>query len=359
MFLTSYLLKPGQFTLVQVLRGFAAIWVVLFHAAEGRHIDQMLASMPYWLTAFFRLGDCGVAIFFALSGFVIAHSVGKAAIDGRYVGYFALRRSIRLDPPYWVSIALVLMFGYLSSLLKSESFSLPSVGQLLAHATYTQTVLGYPQIDTVYWTLCYEVQFYLVLVFCLLVAHKFTPLEQVVYTGMFVVALLWGTQLLQSPLPGLFLDLWHCFFLGVLAYWGTSSRWALGGMLLLAIAVLAVTPTAFTSTNVLTAVGLWWALKTGFIQHGFSWKPLLFLGLVSYSLYLTHNSITGASFFVLKKIGFSEWASLPITMAACLFVAFAMWVLIERPAIEFSRRIVSCGRAVPRSSRAVLEQETS
>mgnify|MGYP006153747031 CR=1 FL=1 len=42
-------------------------------------------------------------------GFVIAHSMANHVIDARYAGNFILRRSIRLDPPYWMMIAVAMV----------------------------------------------------------------------------------------------------------------------------------------------------------------------------------------------------------------------------------------------------------
>ena len=56
--------EPETFGLVHSLRGIAASWVLLFHASEGRHIDQLKASIPTLSPVIFDLGDNGVAIFF-------------------------------------------------------------------------------------------------------------------------------------------------------------------------------------------------------------------------------------------------------------------------------------------------------
>ena len=74
-----------------------------------------------------------------------------------------------------------------------------------------------------------------------------------------------------------------------------------------------------------TALGLIIAPETGHIRY--SPKPLLFLGAKSYSVYLTHNPITGASFFPTKKVGLSQWLALVITVISCIAVAWAFWWL--------------------------------
>ena len=333
---------PRQnFALVQALRGIAAFWVALFHASAGGHLDHLHSRLPWLGRQIIDLGDNGVAIFFALSGFVIAHSIQGDRITPGYVGRFALRRSIRLDPALWASILLFLTFAPLSAWVKGEVLDLPSTGQVLANMTYTQLFLGYPSINTVYWTLCYEVQFYLVLVCCVMAAQRFGSWP---YLLAFAVALLFGGGMLANPLPGLFVDLWHGFFLGALAYWSYERKIAAYAFAFLALALLLLAPSAFTITCVVTALGLTIAHRTGAIY----WAPrsLVALGAISYSLYLIHNPISGASFYLLAKAGAPQWSALILTLAACIVAATVLWWAVERPTAALARR-VSLRRSLP------------
>jgi len=325
-----------NFGLVQVLRGVAALWVVLFHASEGHHIDNLKSTLPAFGRDIFNFGGNGVAIFFALSGFVIAHSIRGDTITPGYIGRFALRRSIRLDPAYWLSIAFFLGIAALSAFVKHEAFVPPTTGQLAANMTYTQLFLNQPSINVVYWTLCYEVQFYLVLVLCIMAAQRF---GQGVLLIPFAAAILWGSGLLHEPFPGLFVDRWHCFFLGALAYWSNDSKWSLGAFVLLCGAVLIGNANAFTVICAATTAALLIARQTGFITNGLASRPTLFLGTVSYSLYLTHNSVTGASFFITDKLHFPEWLGLIVCVTACIAFAAVFWWIIERPTMKLAKRV--------------------
>lgn len=329
-------LKRESFGLVQVLRGVAASWVVLFHASQGHHIDALKASIPSWIHPLFDWGNNGVAIFFALSGFVISHSLGNDRISVRYLGRFALRRSIRLDPALWASILLYIAFGWLSSVAKAEPYSWPKFAVVLSNATYTQLFFNLPSLDPVYWTLCYEVQFYLILIISIWAAQR---VGSFIFIIPFAAALLWGCRLLTQPFPGLFVDRWHCFFLGVLSYWAIEDRRALIGFLLLSAALILAKPDLFTTICLITAAGLLVAGTTGFIKRGLAWPPLLFLGTISYSLYLTHNPITGASFFLLDKLGVPQWAALLASLGLCVIVSGLFWIIIERPTMRLAHKI--------------------
>jgi peptidoglycan/LPS O-acetylase OafA/YrhL len=326
-----------QFKLIQSLRGIAALWVVLFHASEGGHIDHLKGVLPKHLFLFvFEHGNMGVAIFFALSGFVIAHSVRDASVTWAYFGRFALRRSIRLDPPYWAAIALTVGFAVLSAAVKSEPSDLPTTSQVLAHLTYTQVFLGYDEINSVFWTLTYEVQFYLVLVAAIGLAQRYG--NAVVAPVLFAIAIAWGTGILPE-VQGLFVNLWHSFFIGALAYWGiadskkAAALFALGGILI-------VFPSStFTAVAVLAAFGLYLAGRTGYLADGLGSRPFQFLGAISYSLYLTHLPVGGAAFFLLKASRVSEWLALPISVLVCIVSAAAFWWILEKPSLALAKRV--------------------
>jgi peptidoglycan/LPS O-acetylase OafA/YrhL len=85
---------------------------------------------------------------------------------------------------------------------------------------------------------------------------------------------------------------------------------------------------------------------------------LLFLGLVSYSLYLIHNQVAGATAFAIKRLGWlgggaaSELLLLLVMVAACLLAAYVGYRWIEKPSIDLSRRVSlrPSGRLAAKSS---------
>lgn len=326
----------GNFTIVQALRGFAATWVVLFHASAGGHIPSLKAWLPGWVNAaVFDAGYYGVSVFFALSGFVIAHSLAGTVVSPRIYGRFLLRRSIRLDPAYWVTIAICMAFAVLAAMVKHEPFQPYSWSQVAAHLIYAQVFFGYPAINDVFWTLSYEVQFYAFFAAAMIVPNRWTK------------AALCGTAFLSAfgafddLLPGLFLNLWGCFFIGVIARWAVVDRIWLSVLLALAV-VLALNGT-FNAIAAATALFLCAAATVGWAETGLSARPLQFLGAISYSLYLIHNPVTGAVGFVAHRIAGSGLLAdifvLIAVYAASFGAAVLLWWAVERPSHQFSRRI--------------------
>ena len=331
-------MKEGRFTVVHALRGLAALWVALFHVSEAGHIANLRADLPSWADPIFTAGHLGVAIFFALSGFVITHSVAGASITPGYLGRFALRRSIRLDPPYWASILFFVGVGYISAQVTGEAFAPPSFPQVLAHLFYLQTLLGYQQINWVYWTLTYEIQFYLVLVLLIMAAQRLRISPPLIVLLPFVATVGFWLGLVTPPV-GLFVDLWHAFLAGVLAYWAKTNRLALQAFIGVCVLSVALSPNDFTIVSIVTAIGLCVAFRTGYIYRGLDWRWVQFLGTVSYSLYLIHNPIVGGVSYLSARLIGSDLVTLVLSIAASVAGAAVFWYLLERPSLALAHRI--------------------
>jgi peptidoglycan/LPS O-acetylase OafA/YrhL len=283
---------------------------------------------------------------------VIAHSLYSVRVSLNLATRFMLRRSIRLDPPYWIAIAVAIGFAALSSLIVPGKPRLEISGaQILAHVFYLQDILKYPSFNSVFWTLCLEVQFYLLYVAALALGRNKPDLPYqgwivpLILLAAMMVSLLWPTQMVTGVVwSGSFLPLWHGFLVGVLAYWSWRNH-ALAPFFLVTIAILIL----FTNGNpfsiacATTAATLWIAALTGSISRALNWRWLQFLGMISYSLYLIHNPITGASFRVGYMLtGHQLWWEFFWWLAsvlACILFASVMWALVERPSINIARRL--------------------
>jgi peptidoglycan/LPS O-acetylase OafA/YrhL len=339
-------IAAGRFALVDALRGIAALSVVLFHLKAGNHIPGLQALMPTWVEALVGHGDLGVAIFFVLSGFVIAHSLYKERATLPLAGRFMLRRSIRLDPPYWVAIALALGSAFLSAIVLSDKIR-PEVSwqQIAAHVLYLQNILRYSEINDVFWTLCLELQFYLIYVLMLVVARNNLKLTLILLFAAMGTSAIWPMGIAPTGLwPGSFLPLWHGFLLGAGAYWAWRHPGFLPAFALFALLILVSSSwraNMFPVICVSTACLLLASAVTGQISLALNWRWLQFLGLISYSLYLIHNPITGATFrvgYMLTGRGiWSEAFWFIATLAACVAAAAIMWWLIERPSLHLAR----------------------
>lgn len=313
---------------MQALRGLAALWVVLFHLDKSGAI----AGAPL-IHPIFGYGSAGVAIFFVLSGFVIAHSLEGKTMTVPELGRFALRRSVRLDPSYWASMVLVVGVGWIMAVLHHEPAPMPSSGQLAWHVLYLQELLRIPELQVVYWTLTYEIQFYLVFAASKMIKGAFWPL--------YALAMLAAFEGHEWALHGLFANLWHGFFLGVLAYrcgYLKERSWPL--FLLAAVTLLGrdgvsvfAVPCAFAS------IFLFVAARFGKLGRA----PLQWLGAISYSLYLVHvptlRLLSGAWQHLAGRGMVSDTLGGVLLISACLTAAWLFYLVVERPSHRLAKRL--------------------
>lgn len=317
-------------------------------------MPTLVSALPNWLDLIlFRCGHYGVPIFFALSGFVIAHSLRDMTLSGGFLGRFILRRSIRLDPPYWGAILIVILFGWISARVHHEPFVPPSAGRIAAHLVYLQGLLGQPGLNPAFWTLTYEVQFYLFFVSLLVVASRLVRIGlpvamPIVWIGMTALSLVAAVQSLPPVPDGLFVTLWPDFFVGVLAYWAVSRRDAQIALALLIVPLIFVGPwqedALFGRASALTALLLMATTRTGYADRGLNGRWLQFLGAISYSLYLLHNSLTGAAAMLAHRAVGRGIAADIVALIAIIIAsvggAALYWWTVERTAHRLSRKVV-------------------
>lgn len=347
----------NRFYLIQAMRGIAALWVVLFHIYKGEAVVGLTSHLPDFLTsAIFGYGSAGVAIFFVLSGFVICHSLHGKSIGFSGFLMFAARRSVRIDPPYWASIVLAIGIGMMIAIAKGESLAVPSPGAVLLHMFYLQGLSDAPAIQIVYWTLVYEVQFYLVYAFGLFLKDALRRRGVAETTAYWLVfSPLIGLGFLSAAMEGkdwaphgLFVDLWHGFLLGVLAYEAGMLRQRTKLVLLLLLCIVTTSKALFVDAVfgvpcVATALLLLWAARSGWVQHGLASWPWQALGTVSYSLYLVHlpvlTLLTGVWQRVAGRGAVADTGGLFLLLAACLLGATVFWYLVERPSQALASRL--------------------
>ena len=361
--------KGRHFEFIDGLRGVAAASVVLFHIYGGTLKKPLAQVIPPPIGFLLEHGDLGVQVFFVISGFVIAHSLRHATITGRYIFNFALRRQVRLDPPYWSTLLLATANLWLPWLLHPERAKAPppSGGQLLAHIFYLQDILGKGDVVVVFWTLCIEVQFYLFFIVLLAVAQRLggsaiasdgVPGERaflMVFAAPAAASLSY-MALIQSRGPW-FLPYWYMFTLGAGMAFVIEGRLrlrfivGLGAMAVL-VGVSRRAPEPFIAT--LVAGGIYAASRSDGLHRWLRQRPFQYLGAISYSLYLVHYDVgfrflnAGAKLTGESPYWALIWATLGI--AASLVAAQLLHMMIERPSIRLAARLRHVTPSVPPSA---------
>jgi hypothetical protein len=340
---------------IDAMRGLAAVAVMLYHVPVSLREE---AGLPPVVSAAFGIGDFGVDAFFVVSGFVIALSVADADWTVRFLGRFVARRSVRLDPSYWAAIALELTLGWIGVHFLADAYSFPTVSGVVAHLFYVQDLMGIRPLSGVFWTLCYEVQFYLLLVGALVLAAalkerlalpRATTLA-VMLLGLAAYSLCIRAGVLRSPMVGLMVDRFYQFGLGTIGWVWASGRVGARVALPLMCGIVGARVAASTVLEALviggTVAACCLAVRSARFNQLATVPPLPLLGRMSYSLYLFHGSIMGrGSTVVLMLVAGSlttpklAAVGLLALLMASLAFSYLMHVLIEVPAIRLARKV--------------------
>ncbi len=345
-----------RFAFADGLRGIAALWVVMFHLFEGHHIDQLIASFPKNIgPILFGSGGLGVAIFFVLSGYVMAHTIYRYQVDLPFSTNFILRRLTRLSPPYYFAILIALIFLILKSKVTGAGVNFPSLSGFMIHLIYAQDFFKVPQINLVFWTLGIEVQFYLAFVIMMFfsdwLAKRLTlgNARFYVISIIAILSLLWIFRFVSSPIwQGGFIGFWYSFMVGVTVSFAVSSNEksyiTLASLNIILVAMAGViTRDAFILTVAFTSSMLLFAGLYGKMSTWLNWQWLQSLGLISYSLYLLHGPVTGATANLVRHF-FPESIATDLivfvtTSMASLIAGWLAFNFVEKPSISWSHLI--------------------
>lgn len=345
------LTQNKRFEFIDGMRGIAALMVVFFHLniAIQNHSG---GAIPYFLNQLLFHGYLGIQIFFVLSGFVIAYSLRRISMNVSFLVNFFVRRSIRLDPPYWIMILLTLSFAWFANSTFKSHLEFPFTAiQIFYNLFYLPDLMQVPLIIPVAWTLCIEFQFYIFFaLLIMLFQHVKTPYALCVWTLVFIFSLLQNTPLAILPLkPVTFIPHWYSFFLGCATCWAMLRKIPIKFLFFLYLIVAICSfwtssPHAMTSLAVALLIYLV-SLKDGLhqvLKHSF----FQYMGKISYSLYLIHWLVGMKLIDLGYKIANNE-LEYPIFLFSLWIVALLLTILsadifyriIERPSHHLSRQL--------------------
>jgi peptidoglycan/LPS O-acetylase OafA/YrhL len=321
---------------LDALRGIAALLVVLYHYTTKYqevygHTGPILIDL--------RGGRNGVQLFFAISGFVIFMTLERAKkpLD------FVVSRFSRLYPAYWTALllttAVVFAAGFDSMKVEPASF--------FANLTMLEGWRPDPHfVDGAYWTLAVELAFYCCM-FALYLAGLLSRIEPIL-VGWIGLKWLWFFYPQLSQVAGLLLiqETIPFFAIGICCYRlrtrAIDWRWA---ALILPLAIGSVFYINLYKMGIVAVVTtvIFLSFTYGYVK----WlraKPLLWLGGISYTLYLIHQNIGHVVIRTLEIRGVNPNLAILLTIAVVLGLAVAITTLIERPAMiwvreRYSRRL--------------------
>lgn len=333
-----------RFKEIDTFRGLAAIMVVLFHCTMSRpNYDSIL-----------RFGITGVELFFILSGFVIFNSILRIENGKKFIYY----RITRLYPTYWFSVCLTFSLTVIYALFKQNFVLKEAITQLVGNLTMLQFYLGIPNIDGPYWTLIIELLFYTLIWLLqitslqkhIILIHIFLSITSVILTNYFLDNPIAAFIIYKIPI----FQFIPVFLTGILffsIYTGRIKK-QLGYMLILfsVLCQISLFHVAGYVSHVINQkeygimLFIFAIILTLAIENKLAWviNPYtLFLGQVSYPLYLVHQYISKSILIPIffNKLGFNFWLVLfGITIPLLLLLSNFITKKIEGPSINYFRK---------------------
>lgn len=343
---------------LQLIRLLAAMLVLVGHARDkvAAGIDTLGGAANFYAG--------GVDVFFVLSGFIMFVISREDA--GRPGGWlrFLRKRLTRVVPPYWFFTTLMLAVVVAAPGLVSNAALEPwhALGSYLFIPVDNSQGEAFPLL-ALGWTLNHEVFFYVLFALGLLFARP---------VGVWVTAVLvascglvgWLAAPMHAPASFWLNPIVFEFLLGM-ALGGLHERgFRLSAgpaavLALLGLAGLWMASTGFHGGVLVPERALWMGLPAlclvaagalvGLQPAPGRWMRAGVLGGdASYALYLSHPFTLALCAWVFRSLGWPlGWATLLLACAACLLVAVAFHLWLEKPLVSRLNRLFSRPRISP------------
>jgi len=312
------------------LRGIASLLVCVFHFTHFSSENFTLFDPQSWLVQVGKMGTEGVYLFFIISGFIIPWSLSTHNYTWNKMGRFLLKRSIRIEVPYLVSILLILAVGGIFAWYNNQAFEI-NTSQFFSHLIYLVPFTGQDWYNPIYWTLCIEFQFYLfiALYFPIFVRpNRWSKLSLMLI--LLAASFIPDDRLVFQFLP--------YFTVGMCCFLFKKETISMRVFMLFLFVSLSIILFRDGTLHGLTAMVSCLALT--FLSAELSIFD--FLGKISFSLYLTHGIFGGNLLYFAGPLVSNFGSKFILLCSAILFSIGCAWIMykvIELPALRWSKRL--------------------
>ncbi|EPX78919.1 acyltransferase family protein [Litoreibacter arenae] len=348
--MNGVLRRYGETDFITGLRAIAALMVVMIHTGAWRDFGDIGHSIS-------DAGKYGVDMFFVISGFTIAKTFQDAPTYHAYL----TQRMWRILPLYYLAITATLglwasgLFGtppHLTALGAEASFYNWAIHMsLLSYLDYTHanSILG------VEWSIPIEVFWYLSLPFVLIWANTSRRVWLILGISLITKALLayvtkkaFGTSLPNAWLPTSY---GHLFLLGALSFrWrerfsnlilAKAQGVIVGAVILFILGLSTTIPLRgeIIALSTLMLLSLQTPSRGRTLNVMLTARPVLYLGSISYSIYLFHPVII----YISEQLGFStnmSWLNFIMVTSATAAFSTMTYLYIERPTNLIGKQMV-------------------
>jgi peptidoglycan/LPS O-acetylase OafA/YrhL len=340
---------------LDAIRAIAVILVLIWHGFPYDHIINRIPN-----------GPIGVNVFFVLSGFLISRILMQDKVQAQQTGIsrlrvfknFFFRRALRIFPIYYLTIfVLWCVNGYADSNIESN------MGYFLTYTSnfYFFKIQSWDGILSHTWSLAIEEQFYLVWPWIILYINRKYLLPVIaLFITIGIVSQYATTTTFGEFLPHTCLD---AFGIGAFLAWIMVFRPAALSRVYPVLLKLAII--AFLLLILETYMGYWkivplrtivgvitaWLIayvlyRRDHIYRPFTWvlnnRPLIFLGKISYGIYLYHPIIPRYTTGLLVRFNqYIPWLGNHLMFleqsVLVILTAWISWRLVEQPILGLKK----------------------
>ena len=347
---------------IDSLRGIAVLFVIWLHVSEKYiNLSTTLKENGSWLydiALYLNFGRIGVVIFFAISGFVLLKSING-------VKEFIIKRFFRLYPLFWLSVILGIYIIYLFG-------GAVSFDKVVANLTMLPLMFNQDMVLGLYWTLEAELFFYFIglLLFIFKASNK--PINLFLISIVFLVFFVIDKKFnLLNPEHTGFIVL--PLNLAIM-FWGALYRYIYDNpnisinifnkeikvkllFIILTISIIILPLMIFFKgvidmnfrytkfgISYILGISIFILLSTKFKIYN---RILVWIGTISYSLYLFHPIVFNYLFWWLQNYAPKEFKEfdlsiyLIINLILSIILASLSYYLIEKPSIKYSYYLIN------------------
>lgn len=355
----KFIMTPSKFYIPSLdgIRTIAFLIVFLSHAGLNHIIP----------------GAFGVTVFFFLSGYLITTLLRREYEQNQFIDlkHFYLRRILRIWPGFYLALFLgttLTLIGVFKEPIRLSAL----VSQILHYYNYYETFFGAYGVapgSGAYWSLAVEEHFYLVFPFLYMTLLKMRVSRQrqmLIFLGLCLVILIWRCVLvfgmgatearilhlsdtrIDSILFGCALAVYGNPVLDV--HYGSDRLWKYfllpAGISLLMFSFICRYPEfRYTLRYTIQGIGLYsvFIAAIRFPDWGvfqiLNWSWMRFIGLLSYSLYLVHDTVLQLVYLYLPKMPMALQGAMSLLISFVL--AYAIYTYIDLPCAKLRKQFSS------------------
>jgi peptidoglycan/LPS O-acetylase OafA/YrhL len=350
----------NRLPLLDAFKGIAAQLIVLHHLAfygpMSDSASELAPALIGWLSEY---GRFAVQAFLVISGFLVARALAPegsllpkhsplAQIGSRYQ---------KLGTPLFIALLLSIPLAAIArAWMDHDSIpGAPSPTQLLVHLFLLQDVLEVDALSAGVWYVAIDLQLFALSALLLWLARGIERRTGAHHAlGPVFILLITAASLFHFNTQS-HLDMWAIYFfgswgMGMLAWWAAGQRRApvfwIGCLALLGLAALTLEFRPRLGVALVVACTLAVARLSGGLHRWLDFRPLVFLGQVSYAIFLVHFPIC----LVINAAFTHLHPDVPVIQGAGIALAWGLSVLAGS---WFHRGVEALLRGAPATTRGV------